>query len=126
MRRALSLLIAALGAPLVCGGLFVVIFVTLVGLAIPQLPSWARPGVQAWMLGTPQPVGDYYGNSDDGPDGVFTGGQVGFEGYVGLESFVCRIPPKEGSKRTITARRGIHIPDTAGSITPRVTSTTCR
>ncbi len=98
MRQALSLFIAALGAPLICGGLFVVVFVTLVGLVIPQLPSWARAGVQAWMLGTPQPVGDYYGNPGEGSDGVFTGGQVGFEGYAGPESFACRIPAEKGVK----------------------------
>ena len=100
MRGALSLFVAALGTPLICGGLFVVVFVTLVGLAIRRLPPWARGGVQAWMLGTPQPVGsDYYGEPGEGSDGVFTGGQVGFEGYVGPESFVCQIPAEKGAKK---------------------------
>ena len=76
-----------------------VVFVILVGLVIPSLPSWARGGVQAWMLGTPQPVGsDYYGEPGERPDGVFTGGRVGFEGYVGPECFVCRIPAEKGTK----------------------------
>jgi len=98
MRRALAWFTAALGIPLICGGLFVALFVTLVGLAIPQLPSWAREGVQAWMLGTPQPASDYYGEPGEGTDGVFSGGQVGFEGYAGPESFVCRIPAERGAK----------------------------
>lgn len=90
---------AALVAPLVCGGLFVAFFITLVGLVIPQLPPWARGGVEAWMLGTPQPEGsDYHGQPGDGSDGVFTGGQVGFVGYRGPASFVCRIPAERGVK----------------------------
>jgi murein DD-endopeptidase MepM/ murein hydrolase activator NlpD len=99
MRGALTLFIATLGAPLVCGVLFTALFVALVGLAIPQLPSWARGGVEAWMLGTPQAEGsDYHGQPGEGSDGVFTGGQVGFEGYAGPQSFICRIPAEKGSK----------------------------
>jgi murein DD-endopeptidase MepM/ murein hydrolase activator NlpD len=98
MRRALTLLIAALGTPLLCGCLFVVLFITFVGLTIPQLPSWAQAGVQAWLLGTPQPVSDYHGEPGEGPGEVFTGGQVGFDGYTGPESFICRIPAERGVK----------------------------
>jgi len=99
VRGTLTLFIAALGVPLMCGALFVALFVALVGLAIPQLPPWARGGVEAWMLGTPQPEGsDYHGQPGEGADGVNTGGRVGFEGYVGPESFVCRIPAERGSK----------------------------
>lgn len=98
MRAALSLLITALGVPLVCGALFAALFVTLVGQSIPQLPAWARPGVEAWLSGTPQGVGsDYHGEPGEGSEGVFTGGQVGFAGYSGPESFVCRIPAERGS-----------------------------
>lgn len=99
MRGTLTLFITALGVPLMCGALFVALFVALVGLAIPQLPSWAQEGVEAWMLGTPQPEGsDYHGRPGEGADGVNTGGRVGFEGYAGPESFVCRIPAERGSK----------------------------
>jgi murein DD-endopeptidase MepM/ murein hydrolase activator NlpD len=98
MRAALSVFIAALGTPLICGGLFVVVFVTLVGLAIPQLPPWAQGGVKAWMLGTPQAVSDYHGDPGEGPGGVFSGGQVGFAGYAGPVSFVCRMPVEKGVK----------------------------
>ena len=98
MSRVLSLFVAALGAPLICGGLFIVLFVTLVGMIIPQLPSWAQGSVQAWMLGTPQPASDYHGDPGDGSDGVYSGGQVGFDGYVGPENFVCRIPAEKGGK----------------------------
>lgn len=98
MRGGLIMLSVALGVPMVCGALFVAFFLTLVGHSLPQLPSWAREGVEAWMLGTPQPAGsDYHGEPGDGSDGVFTGGQVGFDGYAGPESFVCRIPAERGS-----------------------------
>jgi murein DD-endopeptidase MepM/ murein hydrolase activator NlpD len=98
MRMAVSLFLAALGTPLICGALFVALFVVLVGLAIPQLPPWARGGVQAWMLGTPQAVSDYHGEPGQGSEGVFSGGQVGFEGYVGPRSFTCRMPAEKGAK----------------------------
>jgi murein DD-endopeptidase MepM/ murein hydrolase activator NlpD len=98
MRAPLSVFIAALGTPLICGGLFVVVFITLVGLAIPQLPPWAQGGVKAWMLGTPQAASDYHGDPGEDPGGVFSGGQVGFAGDVGPVSFVCRMPVEKGVK----------------------------
>lgn len=98
MRAALALLAASMGGALLCVGLFAALFIALVGLAVPQLPPWAQAGVQAWMLGTPQPVSDYHGEPGDDPGGVFTGGGVAFEGYSGPESFLCRIPAEKGAK----------------------------
>ena len=98
MRLAVSLFLAALGTPLICGALFVALFVALVGLTIPQLPPWAQGGVRAWMLGTPQAVSDYHGEPGQGSEEVFSGGQVGFEGYEGPASFTCRMPVEKGAK----------------------------
>ena len=44
--------------PIGCGIVFVLAFVLIVGLIIPQLPSWAQPGVRAWMLDHPQDTGN--------------------------------------------------------------------
>ena len=105
MRGALSFLVAALGVPLLCGAFFTILFVALVGLAIPQSPTWAQEGIQAWMLGTREPSGatdgvgsDYHGAPGEDPGGVFTGGRVGFEGYSGPQSFSCRMPVEKGEK----------------------------
>ena len=73
--------LAALGLPLFCGALFVVLFATFVGLTIPQLPAWAQGGATAWLLGTPQPAGSETSDNGSLPAGV----GVGWEGYVDLE-----------------------------------------
>jgi murein DD-endopeptidase MepM/ murein hydrolase activator NlpD len=99
VRGALSVSIAALGAPVLCGGFFVATFVVTVGLIVQQLPGWAQEGLLGWMLGTPQPVfSDYHGEPGEGSEGVFSGGQVEFAGYAGPASFACRIPSEKGAK----------------------------
>jgi murein DD-endopeptidase MepM/ murein hydrolase activator NlpD len=64
-----------------CGVLFVILFITLVGLAIPQLPSWAQEDTTAWMLGTAQPAGSEV--SDNGSAAAGIG--VGWDGYIDPE-----------------------------------------
>jgi len=78
MRTLFYSLLAALGLPLLCGVFFVILFVTLVGLTIPQLPSWAQEDATEWMLGTPQPVGSETGDNGSSPAGV----GVGWDGYM--------------------------------------------
>jgi murein DD-endopeptidase MepM/ murein hydrolase activator NlpD len=79
VRALIYTLLAALSAPLVCGAFFVLFFVTLVGLTLPQLPSWAQGAVREWMLDTPQPAGSEI--SDNGSASAGIG--VGWDGYVG-------------------------------------------
>jgi len=78
MRTLFYSLLAALGLPLVCGVLFVILFVTLVGLTIPQLPSWAQEDATEWLLGTPQPVGSETWDNGSSPAGI----GVGWDGYI--------------------------------------------
>jgi murein DD-endopeptidase MepM/ murein hydrolase activator NlpD len=78
MRILIYALLASLSLPLICGVLFVVLFVTFVGLAIPQLPSWAQGDATEWLLGTPQPVGSEPSDNGSSPAGV----GVGWDGYV--------------------------------------------
>jgi murein DD-endopeptidase MepM/ murein hydrolase activator NlpD len=78
MRTLFYSLLAALGLPLLCGALFVILFVTFVGLTIPQLPSWAQEDATEWLLGTPQPVGSETSDNGSSPAGV----GVGWDGYI--------------------------------------------
>jgi len=78
MRTLFYSLLAAFGFPLICGVLFVVLFVTFVGLTIPQLPSWAQEDAAEWLLGTPQPVGSETWDNGSSPAGV----GVGWDGYL--------------------------------------------
>jgi murein DD-endopeptidase MepM/ murein hydrolase activator NlpD len=78
MRTLVYAFLAALGLHLLCGALFVILFVTLVGLAIPQLPSWAQDDATEWLLGTPQPVGSETSDNGSFPAGV----GVGWDGYI--------------------------------------------
>ena len=68
--------------PLICITGFVILFVTLVGISIPQLPAWAQGGVQNWMLGTPMPVGSE--TSDNGTSPAVS--SVGWDGYVDADN----------------------------------------
>lgn len=78
MRTLFYSLLAILGLPLFCVALFVVLFVTLVSLTIPQLPSWAQEDATEWLLGTPQPTGSETSDNGSSPAGV----GVGWDGYV--------------------------------------------
>lgn len=78
MRSLFYLLLATLSTPILCGALFVILFATFVGLAIPQLPSWAQQDVTGWLLGTPQPAGAETSDNGSSPAGV----GVGWDGYV--------------------------------------------
>jgi murein DD-endopeptidase MepM/ murein hydrolase activator NlpD len=55
------------------------------------MPAWARDEAMAWILGTPQPTG-----KDPGLPGgsSFSSGSFywAFEGYAGLQSFICMMP----------------------------------
>ncbi len=64
-----------MGAMLLCGGvLFVVLYVTLVGGMMSQMPAWAQGDVEAWMLNATE---EDLGNDSAAPAGV----GVGWDGY---------------------------------------------
>ena len=65
--------------PIGCGVIFVLAFVVIVGLALPQLPGWAQKGVHDWMMDIPQntggfPIPDKHGRPGEAPDGSSCGG----------------------------------------------------
>jgi murein DD-endopeptidase MepM/ murein hydrolase activator NlpD len=66
----------------VCSFAFVVMYVVIVGLTIPQLPGWAQQDVEDWMLDIPQFSEDVDENSyvDEAPDGDHPGSNDGQEG----------------------------------------------
>lgn len=101
--------IAASMIGLLCAGstAFIVMYVVIVGLTIPQLPGWAQQGVEEWMLDIPQfsehieddsfindAPGGNQENQDGGQDGVGSNnvgggtspalvGPVPWSGYTG-------------------------------------------
>src|SRR5512141_3185033 len=46
--------ISMMGLLCICSIAFIVMYVVIVGLTIPQLPGWAQQGVEEWMLDIPQ------------------------------------------------------------------------
>ena len=67
-----------------CSLAFIVMYVVIVGLTIPQLPGWAQKGVEEWMLDIPQFSEHIEDDSyvDDAPGGTQqdqNGGQNGNE-----------------------------------------------
>ena len=49
-----KLLLMILLVPVGCAFLFAVLYVVFVGLTIPQLPAWAQPQAEQWMMDIPQ------------------------------------------------------------------------
>jgi len=77
-----------LAVPLLCAAAFIVLYMTIAALTVSQLPAWAQPGVESWILGTPVPEYMVVG----GPfvdDGVIAVGSKAYDGYSGAESFFC-------------------------------------
>ncbi len=82
-----------MAAPLLCGAAFVVAYVMIVALTIPQLPKWAQPGVYQWMMDVPQDseygVDDGSGNGGTDPTGP---GIVGWDDYSGPDGNIYGLP----------------------------------
>jgi murein DD-endopeptidase MepM/ murein hydrolase activator NlpD len=79
-----------MAVPLLCGAAFVVAYVLIVALTIPQLPAWARPGVYQWLMDIPQDS-DY--GLDDGNGGSAPAGVgVGWDDYSGPDGDIYGLP----------------------------------
>lgn len=86
MKGFLRLSIAMMSAPLMCGAALVVGYVILVALTIPQLPAWAQPGVERWLLDIPA-------DSETGDNGSLpAGGGVPWDGYAGPDADIHGVP----------------------------------
>ena len=84
-------------APLLCGAGFVVGYVLIVGLTIPQLPEWAQEGVTEWMLDIPQDTersdnGSNQQGSSGSSSSYASQGSVEWHGYIGMESGFYNLP----------------------------------
>lgn len=78
MRALFYLPLVTLSILLFCGVFFVILFATFIGLAIPQLPSWAQEDATEWLLGTPQPIGSEISDNGSVPASI----GVGWDGYI--------------------------------------------
>ena len=54
MKNIGKLLLGILLVPVGCMFAFVVLYTVLIGLTIPQLPAWAQPQAEQWMMDVPQ------------------------------------------------------------------------
>jgi murein DD-endopeptidase MepM/ murein hydrolase activator NlpD len=77
-----AICVSMLGLLCACSTVFVVGYVVMVGLAIPQLPAWAQAGVEEWMLDVPQfseyiEDDSYINNAPGGGQQNQNGGQDG-------------------------------------------------
>ena len=82
-------LLLTLLAVFLCGAGFVVGYVTIVALSIPQLPAWAQPGVTEWLFDIPQD--SEHGIHEGGSAGTGPG-VVGWDDYVGPEGDIRGLP----------------------------------
>jgi hypothetical protein len=97
--------IAMLAVPFVCGTAFVIGYVILVALTIPQLPAWAQKSVTDWMLDIPQ----HSESADNGsrpPSSAAGISAVRWAEYVGSKSSVHGMPMK-GPIQTDTWRQTV-------------------
>jgi len=78
-----------MAAPLLCGAAFVVAYVLIVTLTIPQLPAWAQPGVYKWLMDIPQD--SEYGTDGGGSDPTVPG-VVGWDDYSGPDGDIYGLP----------------------------------
>ena len=92
MKDVLKWTLGCLAAPLLCGAAFVVAYVMLVALTIPQLPAWAQPGVYQWLMDIPQDseygINEGNGNGGSAPAGV----GVGWDEYSGPDGDIHGLP----------------------------------
>jgi hypothetical protein len=80
--------ISIMGFLCACSLAFIVMYVVIVGLTIPQLPGWAQHGVEEWMLDIPQfsehiEDDSYIDNAPGGTQQDQNGGQNGNDGVNG-------------------------------------------
>ena len=81
-----------MAAPFLCGVVFLIGYVIIVALTIPQLPAWAQPGVEKWLFDIPQ-------DSEAGDNGVidntspaYSSGAVPWDDYTGPDADIFGVP----------------------------------
>ena len=91
MKGLLKITCGVLALPFLCGIAFVVAYVVIVGIAIPQLPSWAQPSLTQWLLDIPQDSDNYDAPAwnDYDPTRAFSGT---WTNYMGQNAEIIGIP----------------------------------
>ena len=69
-----------MAAPFLCGVVFLIGYVIIVALTIPQLPAWAQPGVEKWLFDIPQ-------DSEAGDNGVIDNTSPAYSGAVPWDDY---------------------------------------
>ncbi len=93
MKSVLKFVMFMMAAPFLCGVAFLMGYVILVALTIPQLPVWAQPGVTEWLLDIPQPVDSETSDNGTYGDSAPAGqGRVEWSDYVGPGPISRSIP----------------------------------
>jgi murein DD-endopeptidase MepM/ murein hydrolase activator NlpD len=93
MKSVLKFVMFMMAAPFLCGVAFLMGYVILVALTIPQLPVWAQPGVTEWLLDIPQPVDSEIGDNGTYGDSAPAGqGRVEWSDYVGPDGVIRGLP----------------------------------
>ena len=80
-----------LSVVLLCGMAFVVGYVVLIAISIPQMPTWAQPGMEEWLLDIPQ-YAEVYDNGSYGDSTPAGMSAVPWDGYVGADSDIHGLP----------------------------------
>ena len=66
-------MVLVLMIPFVCGGVFAVLYIVFCELVVGQLPAWAQPAAQQWMMDVPQNSDFIPGVDDTGGPSVVAG-----------------------------------------------------
>ena len=78
-------------APFLCGAVFLIGYVVIVALTIPQLPAWAQPGVTRWLLDIPQNSETDDNGANDDTDPAYPG-LVLWDDYAGPDGDIYGVP----------------------------------
>jgi hypothetical protein len=94
MKGLLKITCGVIALPFLCGILFVVAYVVIVGITIPQLPKWAQPSVTQWLLDIPQDsdnhnIPNWHDGNNSDPTRAFSGT---WTDYFGPDGAIIGIP----------------------------------
>lgn len=80
-----------MAAPFLCGAVFLIGYVIIVALTIPQLPDWAQPGVTKWLFDIPQ-HSETSDNGSYGDTAPTIQGRVEWKDYTGPDADIHGVP----------------------------------
>jgi murein DD-endopeptidase MepM/ murein hydrolase activator NlpD len=87
----LKFVMLTMTAPFLCGAVFLLGYVIIVALTIPQLPSWAQPGVKAWLFDVRQ-ESENEDNGSYGDSSPAYQGAVLWNDYTGADADIYGLP----------------------------------